>query len=183
VGARDVAEHPFMPVHVAAYLADTQHLSTIESGTYDLLLKIMWLSGGSLPLDDKFIARSAKLTPAQWRRMKPTIMAFMTIIAGSRFTQANLLSIFNTVRQKRAAQTSNARARWLKLKGGPDAMASSWHRVGNANYNKEESTLLVQSPTQPQKGSGSAEKKAGVASPESIEVTPLLKGNRLARAS
>jgi uncharacterized protein YdaU (DUF1376 family) len=170
-----------MPMWWDAYLGDTQHLTTIEHGAYLLLIGAMWRSGGSLPLDDKLIARTAKLTPAQWQRMQPTIMAFMTVVSGRRFTQAKLLETMEAVKRRRQSQTSNARAKWLKKKGRPDAMASSWHSHGMLTI-KEEDPLLVQSTTQAQKGSGSAEKKAEVAAmEEALAPSTALLGTRLMR--
>jgi uncharacterized protein YdaU (DUF1376 family) len=65
-----------MPLFVGDYLADTPHLTTIEHGAYMLLLMSMWRSGGTLPSDDRLLARYAKLTSAQWARIKPTIISF-----------------------------------------------------------------------------------------------------------
>ena len=77
-----MAEHPFMPVATDAYLSDTTHLSTIEHGAYFLLLMCMWRSGGSLPDNDKLLARYTKLTAGQWRRIKPILMSFFTVKNG-----------------------------------------------------------------------------------------------------
>ena len=66
---------PWMPWYVADYLADTQHLSTIEHGAYDLLIMHYWRHGG-LPADENQLRAITKLTPAQWRKHRTTLSAF-----------------------------------------------------------------------------------------------------------
>ena len=64
-----------MPLYVADYLADTQHLTTIEHGAYNLLIMHYWRHGG-LPGDDRQLRAIAKMTPTQWRRHRSTLAAF-----------------------------------------------------------------------------------------------------------
>lgn len=66
-----------MPLYVADYLADTQHLSTIEHGAYDLLIMHYWRHGGLPPDDDKLRAIT-KMTKPEWRRHRATLAAFFT---------------------------------------------------------------------------------------------------------
>lgn len=67
---------PFMPFFVGDYLADTTHLTVTEHGAYLLLLMSMWRNGGSLPNDDRSLARHARCTRAQWERMRPVLAPF-----------------------------------------------------------------------------------------------------------
>lgn len=110
-----MAEHPMLPFWTDAYLADTNHLTTIEHGTYLLLLIAMWRSKGSLPDDDEKLARFAKLTKTQWARMKPTIMEFFDSQDGQ-ITQGRLTDEYEAVRQHSRKQSDRAKARWLKTK-------------------------------------------------------------------
>lgn len=80
---------PYMSWYVGDYLADTTHLTTTEHGAYLLLLACMWRSDGYLPADDAKLARFAKLTSAQWQRMRDTIMPFFTMEDG-KLTQGRL---------------------------------------------------------------------------------------------
>ena len=66
---------PWMPLYVGDYIADTAHLSTVEHGAYLLLMMHYW-SKSSLPNDDKLLARIAKLTAAQWQKIRPVIQPF-----------------------------------------------------------------------------------------------------------
>lgn len=109
-----MAQHPVLPLFTDAYLADTTHLSTIEHGAYLLLLIAMWRAPGKcLPSDDRKIARYAQLTPGQWARMRPTIMAFF-IEQGGFIRQGRLSDEAEAVQQRSAKQSKNAKARWQK---------------------------------------------------------------------
>lgn len=112
-----MAEFPAMPLWTDAYLADTSHLTTLEHGAYLLLLMVMWRTRDkSLPDDDKLLARYCKLTPSQWRRMKPIIRDFFTVEGGC-WRQSRLTDEANAVKQHRERQAKAGRASALKRKG------------------------------------------------------------------
>lgn len=64
-----------MPLYIADYRADTAHLSAAEHGAYLNLIMHYW-STGSLPDDDKQLARISCMTPSEWKRARPTIVLF-----------------------------------------------------------------------------------------------------------
>lgn len=66
---------PWMPLYIADYLADTAHLSAAEHGAYLLLIMHYW-QAGTLPTDDRQLARIARMTPSEWKRSRPTIASF-----------------------------------------------------------------------------------------------------------
>lgn len=110
---------PFMPLYVGDYLADTTHLTAGEDGAYMRLLMCMWRAGGSLPNDDVRLARFCKLTPAQWARIKPTVMEFFTVADGvlsqrrlSKELQKHTAAVF----QRREAGSRGGQAKALKDK-------------------------------------------------------------------
>ena len=127
-----MAQYPSLPLWTDAYLADTTHLTTIEHGAYLLLLMAMWRAGGSLPSDDKQLARFARLTPGQWLRMKPTIIAFFTVSSDS-ITQGRLTDELSFVKRQSRSQSDKANARWLKNKGSTDATALPQECPDNAD--------------------------------------------------
>jgi uncharacterized protein YdaU (DUF1376 family) len=67
---------PWMPWYIADFLGDTQHLDAAETGGYLLLLGHYWLNGGALPDHDAALARVARMTPAQWKRSRETLLRF-----------------------------------------------------------------------------------------------------------
>lgn len=102
-----VAEFPYYRFYPGDYLADTTHLSTIEHGAYLLLLMAAWRSRGQvLPDDDKLLAKYARLTKAQWLRIRPTISEFWTIKNGE-WSNGRLLDEYEAVR-RHIQQRSNA---------------------------------------------------------------------------
>lgn len=121
-----MAEYPGFTIWTDAYLGDTTHLTTLEHGAYLLLLFTMWRAGGSLPNDDKKLARYAKLTPGQWARIKGTVMDFFTDEDGT-ITQSRLTRELEFVRQRSERQSRNARAKPLKDNKPDPAMAQPRH--------------------------------------------------------
>jgi uncharacterized protein YdaU (DUF1376 family) len=70
-----MSNRPWMPLYVADFLADTSHLSAAETGAYMLLIMHYWQQGG-LPDCDRKLARIARVTPAEWDEIEPTIVEF-----------------------------------------------------------------------------------------------------------
>lgn len=126
-----MAEFPAFPLWTDAYLGDTGHLTTLEHGAYLLLLMAMWRTAEKrLPHDDVRLARIARLTQGQWRRIRPVIMEFFKADGGY-ITQGRLTDEAILVRQKSQSQSFNSKARWLKSKQTGDANASIPHSQGN----------------------------------------------------
>ena len=65
----------WMPLYVADYLADTAHLGALESGAYLHLIMHYWQTG-SLPDDERKLARIAKMTDTQWKKSRKTLADF-----------------------------------------------------------------------------------------------------------
>lgn len=118
---------PYMPFYVGDYLADTTHLTTTEHGAYLLLLATMWRAGGSLPNDDAKLARFARLTPAQWTRIKATIISFFDVEGGT-ITQGRLAQEMErhskAVKQRRDAGALGGAAKSLKTRVNSVAAAT-----------------------------------------------------------
>lgn len=117
-----MAQYPALPLWTDAYLADTTHLTAIEHGVYLLLLITMWRAGGTLPNDDKTLARYGRVTMGQWLRIKPNLMPFFRISSDG-ITQGRLTDELVYVKRKGKKQSDNARARWLKNNDTADAVA------------------------------------------------------------
>jgi uncharacterized protein YdaU (DUF1376 family) len=63
-----------MPLYIADYLGDTQHLSTIEHGAYLLLIMHYWQQE-RLPNDEGRLARIARMTAKEWSNARATLVA------------------------------------------------------------------------------------------------------------
>lgn len=70
-----MSAHPWMPLYVADYLADTEHLGALQSGAYLHLIMHYWQHRG-LPDDDAALRRITRLTPMEWKRERGVLAAF-----------------------------------------------------------------------------------------------------------
>lgn len=68
-------KRPWMPLYIADYLKKTTHLGALESGAYLHLIMDYWQNDG-LPEDERQLARIARLTDKEWKKLKPTLQAF-----------------------------------------------------------------------------------------------------------
>lgn len=66
---------PWMPLYIADYLRDTRRLHATEHGAYLLLIMEYW-TAGSLPDDDRQLARLACVSEREWLSIKPIIARF-----------------------------------------------------------------------------------------------------------
>lgn len=112
-----MAEFPALQLWTDAYLGDTTHLTTIEHGAYFLLLVTAWRTRECrLPDDDRLLARYARCSPAQWRRLRPILAPFFKIENGF-WTQGRLTDEAVAVRQRQEKAATAGRASALKRKG------------------------------------------------------------------
>src|SRR3990167_7660493 len=171
-------EFPAMTFYTDAYLADTGHLTTTEHGAYMLLLISMWRAGGTLPDDDKTLARVARMTMSQWRRAKPALWRFMEVGKGY-ITQHKLLQTIDAVRQLSQSRRDSARRRWLKHKGLPSALASAEHQQNDAIQNQRstylEGSALSRRSTHPRKEFEPGPKVAPIVPSAALLASKLLK--------
>lgn len=162
-----MAKYPVMPVHIDAYLSATEHLSTIEHGAYQLILFQMWRHGGALLNNDRVLARCAGLDMGRWKRMKPTIMAFMQI-EGNYITQRRLIEILDKLSRHSKSQSDRAKSKWLKINGPKHAAgmppAIPTHMPKSAKVKKEGESSLEGSALSPPK-SGHAEEAIAPSGP------------------
>jgi hypothetical protein len=64
-------------INPAAYLADTSRFRAVEHGAY-LLLVMDAYRHGSIPSDDRTVARIARLPVQHWRQIAGTVLSFFT---------------------------------------------------------------------------------------------------------
>lgn len=120
-----MSKAPAMPIFIDAYLSDTTHLSTEEHGAYLLLLMAMWRRNGSVPDDNRDVARMVGLGLARWKKIKERLRPLLTF-EQSQISQKRLKKEWNYVTDYKEKQRKNAQKRWAKpneTKGLSDATA------------------------------------------------------------
>jgi uncharacterized protein YdaU (DUF1376 family) len=111
---RPGAEALWMPLYVADYLKDTQHLSAQENGAYWFLILHAWTRGGPLPKEDDRLARIARLTTKEWKASRGVILEFFSAAPdGYRHKRVDLelARADKKIEQRRAAGEASAAAR------------------------------------------------------------------------
>lgn len=84
---------PWMALHIAPLLLDTEGMPTDAFGAYVRILCHMWVGGGQLPDDDRVLSRLAGVSLFKWRKLRPLVIAYLTPIPNKRaFTQKRLLT-------------------------------------------------------------------------------------------
>lgn len=151
-----MAEFPAMPLWTDAYLADTGHLSTLEHGVYLLLLMTMWRAGGTLPNDEKKLARFARLNATEWKKVRENIMEFFEV-EGDEIRQRRLKKELEFIRDKKRKASESARSKWLKKQEADDADAEE--RISETDAHARVTTPTPtpidkkKAPSEPKKGS------------------------------
>ena len=125
---RIVASLPYLPLWTDAYLSDTRGLSTVEHGAYLLLMMCAWRAADCcLPADDAVLARLAGLTKAQWRKVKPAVMALWEMGEDGNWRQKRLTKEHKKstemLRKRKESGSLGGRAKSLKNKKTPVACA------------------------------------------------------------
>jgi uncharacterized protein YdaU (DUF1376 family) len=113
-----MSNRAWMPLHIADYLADTGHLTATEHGAYLLMIMHYW-QNGSLPANERVIARIAKLTPEQWEDSRDILAMLFGPDWSHKRIDAELSKADDIIGKRKAA----AEARYSKGKSKPDASA------------------------------------------------------------
>jgi uncharacterized protein YdaU (DUF1376 family) len=111
---------PWMPLYVGNYIADTQHLTTLEHGAYMLLLMHYWTHGG-LPSDEKRLSLIAKLDLKTWRKVRTVLAAFFDPDWKHKRVDEELAKASDI----REINRANAAKRWSHRNATADATASA----------------------------------------------------------
>lgn len=174
-----MAEFPSLPFFTDAYLADTGHLSCLESGAYLHLLFCAWRSPDcTIPNDEKLLARMARCSTKEWRRVRSNVMAFWVLDEESqKWSQKRLMRVrvWSRSKSQRAAQSANAR--WLNNKETDDANASSKH-MQNACLDDASISISISKESKERVGAPNGSPSALVVSSEN-KVSKGKRGERL----
>lgn len=101
----------------ADFLADTQHLSREDLGSYILLIGAYWRKGEPLPDDDASLRRICRVEEALWPDVRRTLAALFTVEAGL-WCHKRIESELAKARQNRASASQRGRKgaakKWLE---------------------------------------------------------------------
>jgi uncharacterized protein YdaU (DUF1376 family) len=134
-----------MPLYIADYLADTQHLNHAEHGVYLLLLMHHW-QHGSIPADEELIARIARYdrhanadAKLAWTRIWKMVRSFfeLTVLDGQQ-----------VFRQKRSVEELD-KASDISGKRRAAAFARHQHKHSNSNANASDLHTHARATPQP----------------------------------
>lgn len=112
-----MSNRAWMPLHITDYLADTGHLTAAEHGAYMLLIMHYWQKG-SLPADERLIARIARMPTDQWAESRDVIAALFSDGWQHKRIEAELAKADDIIVKRKAA----ADARHSKSKPAADAV-------------------------------------------------------------
>lgn len=126
----------WMPWFIKDHRAFASTLSHIEHSALCYLNMLFWEHGGTLPNDDKFLARHLRVTLPQWKAMRDTILHNCTIAGAVISHPAMIVEISKAranVEQKRKAGIASAKARKeaREFNGCSTAVATAVQREGN----------------------------------------------------
>lgn len=136
---------PFMQLYVSDFVGDTLRLSAEMVGAYMLLLMAMWNADGELldePDELALVARiPAERWPAAWAKLSPFFD-----VADGKVTHGRLASELSKFARKSAARkeagSRGGKAKALKDKGRPVAIATANAMASSRNQNKKAGATL-----------------------------------------
>ena len=159
-----MSKAPSMPMFWDAYLADTTHLTCEEHGAYLLLLGAMWRRDGSVPNDDKDIARILGVTLAKWRKIKLRLDPFL-VIEPETISQENLRKIWKKTQEKIAKNSLNG------ARGGRASSSNNkdLDQANASNSLKPNQSIPEPEPRKERDTNVSPKKKKGCRIPDNFE--------------
>lgn len=171
----------WMPLYIGDYLADTQHLTTIEHGAYLLLIMHYWEHDG-LPKDEKLLRNIVKLSAHKFRVVGPVVLKFFDQNLRHARIDKERRNAQNMISKRSAAGKAGAAVRHGNRMASVRAIAGQSHSIVRVfNNHQDNLTSLVQSSTPPEEKSGLPEKPEAVAPPEPLAPSSALLGSKLLR--
>lgn len=112
-----MAEYPVLPLFTDAFIADTTHLNSAQTGAYLMLIICAWRTPDCrLPDDDKMLSKMARMEPRVWMKNKDTIMAFWRKDETGKWYQRRLVDERKNVAHRQSQNVIAGRASALKRK-------------------------------------------------------------------
>lgn len=86
-----MSKRPWMPLYLGDFLADTMHLGATERGIYISLLMHCW-QHGTIPRDDRKLARISGCDSRLWHVHKGTVLQFFDVVDASTMQHSRVTS-------------------------------------------------------------------------------------------
>jgi uncharacterized protein YdaU (DUF1376 family) len=158
----ETMQRPWMPFWPGDYLADTQHLETVQHGAYLLLILHYWDTGKPLPDDDRQLATITKLPLHSWRAMRPKLQAFFHDGWHHKRIDSDIIKIDKVIAaRKRAGSkggTVSAIARWSDKQTGKQTLSKAVSKTeANVELLEEDKYKPVSGTAREGLGNGTAE--------------------------
>jgi uncharacterized protein YdaU (DUF1376 family) len=97
---------PYMPFYIGDYIKKTRHLTTEQHGAYLLLIFSMFSAGGSLPNDDRKLARIAGLSNSKWASNRGDLLEFFDV-DGDTITHSKITEVSKKYNEKISKLAAN----------------------------------------------------------------------------
>ncbi|MBX9840900.1 MAG: YdaU family protein [Xanthobacteraceae bacterium] len=136
---------PWMPLYIADYLADTPHLGAFESGAYLHPIMHQWQCG-ELPIDERSLARIARVQPRYWPRIRKALAPFF----------GNPKSGEPWVQKRTAIELRKAQEISSKRKGAALQMHGKSKAIAVQMHTQSQSQLQTDAPATPKPSIGSS---------------------------
>lgn len=108
---------PYMRFYVEAYCRATLTMTFEEQGVYMRLLCTLWTYGGSIPDDDRLIAKALPIQIQKWQKVKPALLPHLQHEPEGFLSQKTLVDQYQSVtRGKLPNNDSNS----PQPQGGPN---------------------------------------------------------------
>lgn len=110
---------PYFPLYVDDFEADTAHLTILEDGAYNRLLRLCWRSPGcKMPADEEWIFRKVRATTDEDRAIVRTILTEFFTKKGGKIFSPRLLAEWSkandSIARRISAGSKGGRAKALK---------------------------------------------------------------------
>lgn len=143
-----MSKEPYFPLYVGDYFADTRHLTIEQHGAYLLLLMTMWRHDGSLPNEEKKLARICSVSVKKFRAIWDEISELFDV-TDQKISHKRLIierQKARTLREKRASAGAKGGAhKSLENNDPPQANAKAKQKQIIPGIKKEKELTKVSS--------------------------------------
>lgn len=119
----------WFPTYIGDFFTVTASMTGHEVGAYQIIIATLWKAGGSIPADDRQLAKLVKASPRQWKEIKETLWPLFAVTDG-KLTHPGTTDEIAKARGMSEKNAAAAALRWAKK---PDANAVQAHSERNAD--------------------------------------------------